>query len=272
MKTIKTGNIKFANNLPLVFIGGPCIIETRESYLKTAKKLKSLVKENFVLKCSFDKANRSTINAFRGPGIDEGLNILEEAKKAIKTPVLVDIHEPWQAAVAAEVADILQIPAFLCRQTDLLVAAARTGKVINIKKGQFLAPQAIINAIHKIEAYGNTNILLTERGTCFGYGDLVVDMRSLEIMKRPGYPVIFDLTHSMQKPAGLEKTGGDKSFAMALARSASALGIAGIFFEAHENPEKALSDSANSLDFKEVKTLIEQTRKIDNLVKKWKKI
>ena len=272
MKTVKAGNIKFANNLPLVFIGGPCVIETKESYLKTAKKLKSSVKDNFILKASFDKANRSTINAFRGPGIDEGLNILEEAKKAIKVPVLTDIHEPWQAAVAAEVADILQIPAFLCRQTDLLVAAARTGKIINIKKGQFLAPQAIINAVKKIEACGNTNILLTERGTCFGYGDLVVDMRSLEIMKRTGYPVIFDLTHSMQKPTGLEKTGGDKSFAMALARSASALGLAGIFFEAHEIPAKALSDSANSLDFKEVKTMLEQTRKIDNLVKKWKKI
>ncbi len=272
MKTVKIGNLKIANNLPLVFIGGTCVIESKENYLKTAKKLKTLVKDNFILKASFDKANRSTIQAFRGPGIDEGLNILEEAKKAFKLPVLTDIHEPWQAAVAAEVADILQIPAFLCRQTDLLVAAARTGKIINIKKGQFLSPQAIINAIKKIEACGNTNILLTERGTCFGYGDLVVDMRSLEIMKKTGYPVIFDLTHSMQKPTGLEKTGGDKSFAMALARSASALGIAGIFFEAHENPAKALSDSANSLDFKEVKTMIEQTRAIDNLVKKWKKI
>jgi 3-deoxy-8-phosphooctulonate synthase len=272
MKTIKVGNIKIANNLPLVFIGGTCVIESRENYLKTAKKLKSLVKENFILKASFDKANRSTLQAFRGPGIDDGLNILEEAKNTFKLPVLTDIHEPWQAEVAAEVADILQIPAFLCRQTDLLIAAARTGKIINIKKGQFLAPQAITHAIKKIEACGNTNILLTERGSCFGYGDLVVDMRSLEIMKKTGYPVIFDLTHSMQKPTGLERTGGDKSFAMALGRSASALGIAGIFFEAHEDPSKALSDSANSLDFKEVKTLLEQTRQIDNLVKKWKKI
>lgn len=271
MKTIKTGKIKFANNLPLVYIGGPCVIEGEKQFIEAAKKLYAVVSKAgvpFILKASFDKANRSSINAYRGPGIDAGLELLAKAKQILNVPVLTDIHEPWQAALAAEVADILQIPAFLCRQTDLLIAAGLTGKIINVKKGQFLPPNGIKGVVKKIESTGNTNILLTERGSSFGYGDLVVDMRSLQIMKETGYPVIFDLTHSMQKPAGAETTGGDKTYAETLARAATAVGISGIFFEAHPCPCEALSDKANTLDFKETQKLISQTQTIDKVIKK----
>ncbi|MDR0952683.1 MAG: 3-deoxy-8-phosphooctulonate synthase [Elusimicrobiota bacterium] len=272
MKTIKVSNVKFSNDSPLAYIAGPCVIEGEKAYLEAAKKLHALFKKMgkpFVLKASFDKANRTSINAYRGPGIDAGLEILAKAKDLLKTPVLTDIHEPWQADVAAEVADILQIPAFLCRQTDLLVAAGRTGKIVNIKKGQFLTPNGILGAIGKVESTGNKNILLTERGASFGYGDLVVDMRSLQIMKATGYPVIFDLTHSLQKPAGaLSGTGGDKTFAATLARSAAAVGIAGVFFEAHPNPKCAMSDSANSLNLKEAEQIVKETSLIDNAAKK----
>jgi 2-dehydro-3-deoxyphosphooctonate aldolase (KDO 8-P synthase) len=270
MKTIKCGNVVFSNNTPLCFIAGPCVIESERKFLDTAKKLQAVFKKAglpFIFKASFDKANRSSSNTYRGPGIDKGLELLEKVRKMLDVPILTDIHEPWQAALAAEVVDILQIPAFLCRQTDLLLAAGMTGKIVNVKKGQFLPPAGIINAIKKIEATGNKNILLTERGSSFGYGDLVVDMRSLQIMKDTGYPVIFDLTHSMQKPAGAETTGGDKSFAGTLARSATAAGIAGIFFEAHPCPCEALSDSANSLDLKEAQTLLRETTAIDKTVK-----
>lgn len=269
---IKAGKIKISNDAPLVYIGGPCVIEGEKLYLDAAKKIKAAADKAgvaFILKASFDKANRTSVDAYRGPGIEEGLRILAKAKALLKVPVLTDIHEPWQAQKAAEVADILQIPAFLCRQTDLLLAAGKTGKTVNVKKGQFLPPASIGNIIKKIESTGNKNIMLTERGTSFGYGDLIVDMRSLEIMKRTSYPVIFDLTHSLQKPGALAKgTGGDKSFAYTLARAAAAVGIAGIFFEAHPNPPAALSDSANSLDMKEAYTMISQTKLIDRTVKK----
>lgn len=269
---IKAGKIKISNDTPLVYIGGPCVIEGEKLYLDAAKKIKAAADKAgvaFILKASFDKANRTSVDAYRGPGIEEGLRILAKAKALLKVPVLTDIHEPWQAQKAAEVADILQIPAFLCRQTDLLLAAGKTGKTVNVKKGQFLPPASIGNIIKKIESTGNKNIMLTERGTSFGYGDLIVDMRSLEIMKRTSYPVIFDLTHSLQKPGALAKgTGGDKSFAYTLARAAAAVGIAGIFFEAHPNPPAALSDSANSLDMKEAYTMISQTKLIDRTVKK----
>lgn len=269
---INTGKIKISNNSPLVYIGGPCVIEGEKLYLDAAKKIKAAADKagvDFILKASFDKANRTSVDSYRGPGIEEGLRILAKAKALLKVPVLTDIHEPWQAEKAAQVADILQIPAFLCRQTDLLLAAGKTGKIINVKKGQFLPPASIGNIIKKIESTGNKKIMLTERGASFGYGDLIVDMRSLEIMKRTSYPVIFDLTHSLQKPGALAKgTGGDKSFAYPLARAAAAVGIAGIFFEAHPNPPKALSDSANSLDMKEAYTMISQTKLIDKAVKK----
>lgn len=276
MKTVKTGNVVFANNKPLVYISGPCVIEGEKEYLFAAQKIYDLVKKTgrqFVLKASFDKANRTSVDAYRGPGIEEGLRILGKAKALLNVPVLTDIHEPWQAEIAAKTADILQIPAFLCRQTDLLVAAGKTGKVINIKKGQFVSPASIVNAVKKIESTGNNKILLTERGTSFGYGDLIVDMRSLEIMKSLGYPVIFDITHSLQKPGGLAKgTGGDKRFAYTLAKSATAVGIAGLFFEAHPNPPQALSDSANTLDFKEVQSLLKQSVIMDEAAKKCLKI
>ncbi len=269
-KTVNVGKIKFANNLPLVFIGGPCVIEGEKVFLDTAKQICTLMKKAkvpFIFKASFDKANRSSVSAYRGVGIEKGLELLAEVKQKYKVPVLTDIHEPYQAELAAKVADILQIPAFLCRQTDLVLAAAKTGKVINVKKGQFLAPQAVNEIIKKIESQGNKNILLTERGASFGYGDLVVDMRSFEIMRRSGYPVIFDLTHSMQKPSGASCTGGDKTVALTLARAAAGAGISGIFFEAHPHPEKALSDKANTLSLPELKEVVKQMIAIDEVTK-----
>ena len=269
-KTVKVGNIKFSNTLPLVFMGGPCVIEGEKVFLDTAKQICALMKRAkvpFVFKASFDKANRSSINSYRGVGLEKGLALLAEVKQKYKVPVLTDIHEPYQAKEAAKVADILQIPAFLCRQTDLVLAAAKTGKVINVKKGQFLAPQAVCEIIKKIESTGNRNILLTERGASFGYGDLVVDMRSFEIMRRSAYPVVFDLTHSMQKPSGAGSTGGDKTVALTLARAAAGAGIAGVFFEAHPHPEQALSDKANTLSLPELKEVIKQMTVIDEVTK-----
>ena len=273
-KTVKVGNIKISNTLPLVFLAGTCVIESEKHYLSTAKTLQKLIaktKHPFVLKASFDKANRTSLNAYRGPGLAKGLDILQKAKQITGLPLVVDVHEPWQADEVAHVADILQIPAFLCRQTDLVLACAATGKAVNVKKGQFLAPAAMEQVIKKIESQGNHNILLTERGASFGYGDLVVDMRSLEIMKQFGYPVIFDATHSVQKPGALgNATGGNSALAPVLAKAATALGIAGVFFEAHPNPAKALSDGPNSLDMKQVASMTAQLAQIDRLVKKFK--
>lgn len=269
-KTVTVGKIKISNTLPLVFIGGPCVIEGEKVFLDTAKQICNLmkkVKAPFIFKASFDKANRSSVSAYRGVGLERGLALLAEVKQKYQVPILTDIHEPYQAKEAAEVADILQIPAFLCRQTDLVLAAAKTGKVINVKKGQFLAPQAMCEIIKKIESEGNKNILLTERGASFGYGDLVVDMRSFEIMRRTAYPVIFDLTHSMQKPSASGSTGGDKTVALTLARAAAGAGIAGVFFEAHPHPEQALSDKANTLSLPELKEVIKQMTAIDEVTK-----
>ncbi|MDR3188604.1 MAG: 3-deoxy-8-phosphooctulonate synthase [Prevotellaceae bacterium] len=270
-QTVRLPGVDISNELPLAYIGGPCIIESEEGYLSTARALKKIADENnqpFILKASFDKANRTSIEAYRGPGLEDGLRILAAAKAELRVPVLVDVHEPWQATRCAAVADVLQIPAFLCRQTDLVVACAQTGRVVNVKKGQFLAPQSMENIVRKITSTGNHNILLTERGNSFGYGDLVVDMRSLHIMKQLGYPVIFDATHSVQKPGALgSATGGDRTLAPVLARAAAAVGIAGIFFEAHPQPEKALSDGANSLTYDGVATLLQQTSRIDRAAK-----
>lgn len=273
-KTIKVGNIKISNQLPLVFMAGTCVIEGEKHYLDTIQKLKKIIAKtghSYILKASFDKANRTSLTAYRGPGLAKGLAILEKAKKLTGLPLVVDVHEPWQAEEAAQVADMLQIPAFLCRQTDLVLACADTGKAVNIKKGQFLAPAAMEQVIKKIESKGNKNILLTERGASFGYGDLIVDMRSLEIMKQFGYPVIFDATHSVQKPGALGcATGGNSALAPVLAKAATALGIAGVFFEAHPNPKEALSDGPNSLDMKQVTRMTEQLCAIDDVVKKFK--
>ncbi|MGB2579089.1 2-dehydro-3-deoxyphosphooctonate aldolase (KDO 8-P synthase) [Elusimicrobium simillimum] len=273
-KTITLNGIKISNSSPLVYIGGTCIIESEKHYSDSAKEIKKIVNSfgrNFILKASFDKANRTSICSFRGPGMHDGLKILAKVKKALNVPVSVDVHEPWQAETVAEVADILQIPAFLSRQTDLLLACGETGKIVNVKKGQFLAPEGMGNIIKKIESTGNKKIMLTERGFSFGYGDLIVDMRSLAIMKQFGYPVILDATHSVQKPGGLgSATGGDSKFAPILAKSAAAIGIAGIFFEAHPNPAKALSDGPNSLNYAELKKMVKETAAIDALVKKFK--
>lgn len=273
-KTVKAGNIKISNKLPLVFMAGTCVIESEKHYIDTSKTLKKIIaqsKHPFILKASFDKANRTSLTAYRGPGLAKGLAVLEKAKKLLNLPLVVDVHEPWQAEEAARVADILQIPAFLCRQTDLILACAATGKAVNVKKGQFLAPAAMEQVIKKIESEGNHNILLTERGASFGYGDLVVDMRSIEIMKQFGYPVIFDATHSVQKPGALgSATGGNSALAPVLAKAAAALGIAGVFFEAHPNPKEALSDGPNSLDMKQTAQMTRQLARIDALVKKFK--
>lgn len=273
-KTIKVGDLKISNTLPLVFMAGTCVIESEKHYLDTAKKLKTIIaktKHPFILKASFDKANRTSVEAYRGPGLSKGLAILAKAKALTGLPAVVDVHEPWQAEEAAQVADILQIPAFLCRQTDLVLACADTGKAVNVKKGQFLAPQAMEQIIKKIESRGNHSILLTERGASFGYGDLVVDMRSLEVMKQFGYPVIFDATHSVQKPGALgTRTGGNRRLAPVLAKAATALGIAGVFFEAHPRPDEALSDGPNSLDFPLVTKMTRELCQIDQVVKKFK--
>jgi 2-dehydro-3-deoxyphosphooctonate aldolase (KDO 8-P synthase) len=271
-KTIQIGNYKISNARPLSFIAGTCVIESEAHYIGTAKKLKNIIgrtKHPFILKASFDKANRTSLDSFRGPGLAKGLQILAKAKQITKLPLLVDVHEPWQAEEVAQVADILQIPAFLCRQTDLLLACADTGKTVNIKKGQFLSPAAMQFIIQKIESRGNRKIMLTERGSSFGYGDLVVDMRSLETMKQFGYPVIFDATHSVQQPGSLGKTGGNRLLAPVLAKAAVALGIAGVFFEAHPNPDQALSDGPNSLDMALTTRMVRELCAIDAVVKKF---
>ncbi|HOX23639.1 MAG TPA: 3-deoxy-8-phosphooctulonate synthase, partial [Elusimicrobiales bacterium] len=265
-KTVSVGRVTFRNDKPLSFIAGPCVIESEKMFLRTARELKrtfSSCGAGFVLKASFDKANRTSITSFRGPGLHEGLQIIARVKKALGVPVVIDVHEPAQAERVAEAADLLQVPAFLCRQTDLLMACARTGLPVNVKKGQFLAPWDMANIIKKLRCAGCDNILLTERGSSFGYGNLVVDMRSLEIMKDFGCPVIFDCTHSVQKPGGLgTATGGDSRHIPALARAAAAVGVAGIFMEAHPNPVKALSDGPNSLRLNSVRPLVSSLKAI----------
>ncbi|MDR3329226.1 MAG: 3-deoxy-8-phosphooctulonate synthase [Prevotellaceae bacterium] len=270
-KTVYVQSIALANTLPLAYVGGTCAIESEEGYLATARVLKALADKRglpYILKASFDKANRTSGSAYRGPGMEEGLRIVASAKAELGAPALVDVHEPWQAEPCAAVADVLQIPAFLCRQTDLVQACAATGRVVNVKRGQFLPPQGMEHIVRKIEAAGNTSILLTERGSTFGYGDLVADMRALHIMRQLGYPVIFDATHAVQQPGALGcATGGDRRLAPVLARAAAAVGIAGIFFEAHPDPDRALSDGPNSLTHAGAAALMEQTAAIDRAVK-----
>lgn len=236
----------------LFLIAGPCVIESREHVLFMAselKKIASIFGVPLIFKASFDKANRTSFHSFRGPGMDEGLDILREVRDQIGVPILSDVHAPSQAAAAAEVLDILQIPAFLCRQTDLILAAARTGKIVNVKKGQFLAPWEMKNVVDKMREAGNPRVLLTERGASFGYNNLVVDFRSFPIMQAFGVPVVFDVTHSVQLPGGQgQSSGGQPEFIPHLARAGVAAGVDGLFMEVHENPAKALSDGANALD------------------------
>jgi 2-dehydro-3-deoxyphosphooctonate aldolase (KDO 8-P synthase) len=255
----------------LTILAGPCAIESQEILDETAKHLKEITKElniNFVFKSSFDKANRSSITSYRGPGLEKGLKMLQQVKEKYNVPIVTDIHTPEQAAIAAEVADIIQIPAFLCRQTDLLVAAAKTGKIINIKKGQFLAPEQMGSIVKKVEDSGNTNILLTDRGSSFGYNNLVTDFRGIPIMQSFGYPVVFDATHSVQLPgANGVCSGGDRRFVPVLAKAAMAVGANVLFFEVHPEPDKALCDGPNMVALKDAKELFSICKKIFELVK-----
>ena len=255
----------------LVFIAGPCVIESRAMALDLARRLSALaarLKVPYIFKASFDKANRTSVASFRGPGIEKGLDILAEIRERFNVPVLTDVHEPWQCARAAQVCDVLQIPAFLARQTDLVVAAGETGAVVNVKKGQFMAPEDMANVIAKIASTGNRRIVLCERGASFGYRNLVADMRSLLIMREMGYPVVFDATHSVQRPGGLGTgSGGDGRFAPALARAAVATGVDGVFMETHVTPAKALSDAANAIAFRNVEALWRKLLAIDAALK-----
>ncbi|OQB19898.1 MAG: 2-dehydro-3-deoxyphosphooctonate aldolase [candidate division BRC1 bacterium ADurb.Bin183] len=266
-KKVDVGGVVFGGDAPLAFIIGLCVIENRDHTIQTAKRLKAITIEAgvpFCFKASFDKANRSSIRAWRGPGLKEGLAILSEVKKEAGVPVLTDVHCVSQVDDVASVADIIQIPAFLCRQTDLLVAAAKTGKTVNVKKGQFLAPWDMKNVVEKLESSGNRNILLTERGATFGYNNLVSDMRSPIIMRSLGYPAIYDATHSVQLPGGKgDRTGGQAEFIVPLARAAVAVGVDGIFIETHESPERALSDGPNSVPLDDIPLLIDELKKLD---------
>ncbi len=271
MKVVKTGCISIANNLPFVLIAGPCALESRdvafrcaESLIKTTDELKI----PFIFKSSFDKANRTSLNARRGVPMDEALKIFQELKKEFGCLIVTDVHESQQCQEVAEVVDVLQIPAFLCRQTDLLIAAAKTGKVVEIKKGQFLAPWDMENVYKKVTLSGNENVLLCERGSCFGYNRLVSDMRSLKIMGDFGYPVIFDATHSVQEPGGLGgASGGNRDYVELLARSAMSIGVAGLFIETHFDPKNAYSDGPNMVPLHIVRDFLVTMKKFDELAK-----
>jgi len=271
VKKIKLRDFEIGGD-KLTILAGPCAIESQEILNEVAAGLKEITQRldiNFVFKSSFDKANRSSIDSYRGPGVEKGLEMLLQVKKEFDLPIVTDVHTVEEAQLAGKVADILQIPAFLCRQTDLLVAAAKTGKIVNIKKGQFLAPQQMKNLIKKVEESGNTNITLTERGTTFGYNNLVSDFRSIPIMQEFGYPIIFDATHSVQLPGGNgETTGGDRRFIPILAKSAMASGANGLFFEVHPNPDEALCDGPNMIALKDAEVLFLVCKQIFEIVKK----
>ena len=269
---VTVGSVKFGNDLPISIIAGPCQLESRTHALEVAGALKEIagrLKIGLVFKTSFDKANRTSGSAARGVGLAEALPIFAEIRSSLGLPVLTDVHEAAQCAEAAQAVDILQIPAFLCRQTDLLLAAAATGKAVNVKKGQFLAPWEMTNVVSKITGGGNPNVLLTERGASFGYNTLVSDMRALPIMAQTGAPVIFDATHSVQQPGGKgTSSGGQREFVPVLARAAMAVGIAGIFMETHPKPEEALSDGPNAWPLGKMEALLETLMALDSITKK----
>lgn len=271
-KTIALGNLTFSNDNPFVLIAGPCQAESVDHAVQMAGALQEMCTKlgiGYVFKASFDKANRTSLSGKRGLGLEVGLKAFEAVKQQIRCPVLTDIHEPFQCEPVAAVADILQIPAFLCRQTDLVLAAAKTGAIVNVKKGQFLAPWDMKNVVSKIESTGNEKILLTERGVSFGYNTLVVDMRSLPIMKQTGYPVIFDATHSVQQPGGQgTSSGGQREFAPVLANCAITTGIAGLFIETHENPDSAPSDGANMIPLNQMPAVLEKLKAFDEIAKR----
>jgi len=270
-KKIKIGGFEIGGGRPLALIAGPCVIESADSAMRHAALIKSVadrVGMPVIFKSSYDKANRTSLSSFRGPGIDEGLRILAKVRREIGVPVLTDVHEKDQAALVKDSADVLQIPAFLCRQTDFVLAVARSGKVVNVKKGQFLAPWDVHNIVEKILSTGNDQVMVTERGASFGYNNLVSDMRSLVVLGELGYPVVFDATHSLQLPGGLGKaSGGERHYIPALARAAVAVGIDALFMEVHENPDRALSDGPNSLPLGELEELLKRVKEIDALLK-----
>ena len=271
---VKLGSGTFGNNLKLSLIAGPCVLESHSHARKMVEKLLNINEKlnvNFIYKTSFDKANRTSLSGVRGLGLDESLKIFSELKKEYKIKLLTDVHTEEQCSLVSEYVDIIQIPAFLCRQTDLLISAAKTNKIINVKKGQFLAPWDMKNVVKKVESSDNTNILITERGTSFGYNTLVSDMRSLDIMKDElSYPIIFDATHSVQSPGGQgDKSGGDRKFVPTLAKAAVSAGIAGVFIETHDDPDNAPSDGPNMLHIDDLEKLVSKLLEIDNIVKEY---
>ena len=270
-KIVRVGHISIGDELPLVLIAGPCVMESERVCVKTAEEIKRITEEikmPFIFKSSYDKANRTSLASFRGPGLESGLKVLGRVKKELEVPVTSDVHCREEVEEAATVLDMIQVPAFLSRQTDLLLKIGRTGKAVNVKKGPFLAPDDMGSIVEKIRSTGNENILLTERGTSFGYHNLIVDMRSFPRMREFGYPVIFDATHSVQLPSGQGKSsGGEKEFVFPLARAAVAAGCQGLFLEVHPCPDKALCDGPNMINLDELKTLLEKVQKINEVAK-----
>jgi 2-dehydro-3-deoxyphosphooctonate aldolase (KDO 8-P synthase) len=271
---ITLGSMRLGGGNPLFLIAGPCVIESEAHARKMAERIAKIAADAgvpYIFKASYDKANRSSAKAFRGPGAKEGLRILGKIKSELKLPILTDIHEASQAEAAAEICDVLQIPAFLARQTDLLLAAGKTGRIVNVKKGQFLSPWDMGNVAEKVASTGNTKIILTERGASFGYQNLVVDMRSFPVMQKFGYPVVYDVTHSVQLPGGKgDASGGQPEFIEPLARAGVAAGVDGIFLETHDNPAAALSDGANALPLAQLPALLGKLKDLGNLVRGWK--
>jgi 2-dehydro-3-deoxyphosphooctonate aldolase (KDO 8-P synthase) len=270
---MSVGNVALHGGSSFFLVAGPCVIESDDHVLKMAREIQSVAKRlnvPLIFKASFDKANRTSIHSYRGPGLEKGLEALRRVKEETGLPVLTDIHEAWQAAPAAKVCEVLQIPAFLSRQTDLLVAAGRTGAVVNIKKGQFVSPQEVSHAIEKVRSTGNERIVLTERGTSFGYNNLVVDMRSLPLLRAFGYPVVLDVTHSVQLPGGAgNASGGQPEFIETLARAGVGAGLDGIFMEVHDNPQAALSDGSNALPLAQLEPLLTRLLALDRVVRPW---
>jgi 2-dehydro-3-deoxyphosphooctonate aldolase (KDO 8-P synthase) len=271
-KKIKIGGFEIGGGRPLALIAGPCVIESTDSAMRHAAAIKQIADRTgvpYIFKSSYDKANRTSLSSFRGPGLEEGLGILAKVRKDIGVPVLTDVHEMNQIEPAKDAADVLQIPAFLCRQTDFVVAVARSGKIVNVKKGQFLAPWDVANIVDKIVSTGNEQITVTERGVSFGYNNLVSDMRSLVVLGELGYPVVFDATHSLQLPGGQGKaSGGERRYIPALAKAAAAVGVDALFMEVHENPDQALSDGPNSLPLDQLEELLKRVKEIDQLAKR----
>jgi 2-dehydro-3-deoxyphosphooctonate aldolase (KDO 8-P synthase) len=273
MNEVRVGDIRIGKGNPMVLIAGPCVIESEEITFTTAGILKQICDNlgiPFIFKSSYDKANRTSLSSFRGPGIDKGLRILSDVRKNFSVPVLSDVHSVEEVKPASEVLDVLQIPAFLCRQTDLILSSSQTGKPVNIKKGQFLSPWDVKNIIEKFVSTGNQKLLITERGTTFGYQNLIVDFRGFPVIRSFQCPVLFDVTHSLQLPGGEgNRTGGQREFTLPLARAAVATGIDGLFMEVHPNPNQALSDASTMVPINEIETLLKQVKVIDEMVRKW---